>query len=69
MKQIVKSYVLGYFWIDFISTFPFDIVLNQFDFDSNGEQKLARFVRLPRLSKLTRLFRLLKIAKVAKFSP
>ena len=69
IKKIVKSYVLGYFWIDFIATFPFDMVLSQFDFESNGEQKLARFVRLPRLSRLTRLFRLLKVAKFAKFSP
>ncbi len=69
MKQIVKSYVCGYFWLDFIATFPFDVVLSEFNLETNMEQKLARFGRIPRLSRITKVFRLVKIAKVAKFSP
>jgi len=67
MKVIIKRYVIGYFWLDFLSTFPFDLILSEFNLESNGGEKLVRLSRLTDFSRLAKVFRLFKITKVAKY--
>lgn len=58
---ITKSYITGWFFIDFLAIVPFDIILNATQF--NSMVRIARFGRLYKLVKLTRLLRVLKIFK------
>jgi len=54
-KDIIYNYFTGWFIIDLISIFPFDLISNS----SNADyQKLVRLMRLPRLSRLTKIIRL-----------
>jgi hypothetical protein len=51
----------GWFLVDFLAIFPFDILFNQ---DNYGElARIARFGRMYKLIKMTRLLRILKIVK------
>ena len=60
-SQIAKMYLGGWFLVDFLAIFPFDILFNQ---DNYGElARIARFGRMYKLIKMTRLLRILKIVK------
>lgn len=54
-KQIVKSYLLGTFFLDLVSTIPFDIVANWF-MDADAET-----LQLTSMLKTMRVFRLSKL--------
>ena len=60
-KMIAKTYLYGWFTIDFLAIMPFDLILNATDFSSLV--RVARFGKLYKLVKLTRLLRILKIMK------
>lgn len=51
---IIKNYLTGWFPIDFIATFPFDILLDNID-GTSSYNKLFRLMRLPRLYRLARI--------------
>ena len=58
---IGKTYLSGWFIIDFLAIFPFDQLFNA---DNYGElARIARFGRMYKLIKMTRLLRILKIVK------
>ena len=59
LKEIATHYILGWFPIDFISVFPFQIFFG----DSTGVSKLVRLARLPRLIKLIDVQRFKNILK------
>lgn len=60
-KTLAKLYVTGWFPIDIMAIFPFDLILSSADF--NQLVRVARFGRLYKLIKLTRLLRILKVLK------
>jgi hypothetical protein len=45
--MIAENYIRGWFFIDFFSTFPFELMVSGFKFS-----KLLRLLRLPRLLRL-----------------
>eukprot|EP00746_Dinoflagellata_sp_MGD_P134041 gnl/MRDRNA2_/MRDRNA2_67846_c0_seq1.p1 gnl/MRDRNA2_/MRDRNA2_67846_c0~~gnl/MRDRNA2_/MRDRNA2_67846_c0_seq1.p1 ORF type:complete len:647 (-),score=109.89 gnl/MRDRNA2_/MRDRNA2_67846_c0_seq1:148-2088(-) len=56
--QIARRYVASWFILDFLSTFPFDVVL------SSMKTKGTTLMRLPRIVKMMRLVRLMRLARV-----
>jgi hypothetical protein len=62
-KVIAKDYLKGWFTIDVLSIFPFDVLAASQSSDYNQLLRLAKFSRLYKLVKLTKLLRLVKIIK------
>ena len=58
VKQIATSYFQGWFFIDFVSIFPFNVF-----FSTGVVTKLVRLCRLPRLIKLIDISRFSKLLK------
>lgn len=59
MKEIAKNYIFnGWFFIDIIAIFPFDLFIDQ--------GKIAKLLRLFRLPRLAKLFSMQKFKKVTK---
>jgi hypothetical protein len=63
-QSIASKYIEFWFWIDLLSTIPFDQVFSFFAFSSTGVTsiRLIRIARLARLLKLTRVVKLTKIS-------
>ena len=61
-KVIAKRYLTGWFAVDLLAIFPFDIILGQSD-DMNHLIRFARIGRLYKLVKLTKLLRIFKFLK------
>ena len=61
--MIAINYFWGWFWIDLISIFPFQIFLKSGAQDSAQTVKLARLFRMPRLGKLIDIDRIKKLMK------
>jgi voltage-gated potassium channel Kch len=62
-KEIIKNYLKLWFWIDIISTFPYEVCHRYFSIKSNS---LGSAPQLLRLSKFYRLLKLLRLAKLKK---
>lgn len=64
-KSIARNYITGWFFIDLISIFPFNIIWSGSGGggDVNGMAKITRIGRIGKLVRLTRLLRILKILK------
>lgn len=64
---IAKNYFKLWFWIDFFSSIPFQL-LEKFDSgeSSAGNEKALRLARLPRLYRLIRILRLVKMFRITK---
>jgi Ion transport protein len=60
-KLIVKEYVTGWFLPDFISVFPFELII-----DKGGVNKLARFMRIGKVYKIIRMLKMVRLIKIAK---
>jgi hypothetical protein len=58
IKMIAPHYLKGWFFVDFVSIFPFDVI-----FSTGVVTKLVRLARLPRLIKLIDISRFSKILK------
>ena len=56
-KIIAKVYVKGFFFIDFISSFPFDLIAPSI----GSANRLLRILKIPRLIKIVKLMKLIKI--------
>jgi uncharacterized protein YaiE (UPF0345 family) len=58
-REIARSYFKCWFWLDLVSTVPFDLLLLAIEGQSNSQNlssiKLIRVLRLARLSKLNRM--------------
>ena len=61
-KMIARNYLKGWFVIDVMSIFPFDIVLES----NSNANSLIRVARIGKMYKVIRLFRLIKILKLVK---
>jgi len=64
--KIAKHYLKGWFWIDLISSFPFQLVEKEILNGSTNNVKLTRIVRIPRIYRIVRVFRLLKLVKKSR---
>lgn len=60
-KEISKNYLKYWFWLDFMSTFPYDMVIS----DSNNS-KVSSAAQLLRILRFYRILRLLRLAKLKK---
>ena len=60
-KVVALDYLQGWFFIDFVSTIPFDLILMYSNVNS-----LARFSRLGKLYKLVRMLKMIRLLKIAK---
>ena len=63
-RDIAKTYLVSWFWIDVGSSIPFDIVEMTGSNDSKQSQmKLLRLMRLPRLFRIVKLIKIMRIMK------
>ena len=62
-KKIAKNYFQFWFTIDFLSIFPFDLILTE---DASDANSLIRVARIGKMYKIVRLFRLIKVLKMVK---
>ena len=63
-KEIIKNYMKSWFWIDLISTFPYDTLYNYLNIRSHSlssAPQLLRIIRFYRVLKLLRLARLKRL--------
>lgn len=60
-KMIARHYLRGWFTVDFVSTFPFDLVI-----DALFSSPRSNLLELGRLLKILRLIRLLKLMRLFK---
>lgn len=67
---IIKHYIKSWFFIDLISTFPYDWIINQSPYDkenySSSDKGYAKAPKLLRVIKLTKFFAIFKLIKLAK---
>ena len=59
--DIAKNYLKGWFFIDFFSAFPFDLISSR----SDG-QSVTRLSKLPRVYKVLKTFKILKMFRLMK---
>ncbi|OMJ81416.1 hypothetical protein SteCoe_18155 [Stentor coeruleus] len=63
-KAIVKNYIKFWFWIDLISTFPYDVVYNVIEIRSHSFSYAPQLLRVLKFYRLLRLIRLAKMKKI-----
>lgn len=71
MKMIAIRYLKGFFLLDLVATFPFDVVINETIDDSSGISgfhQASKLTRLPKLMKILRIMRLLKLLRVYRIN-
>ena len=62
LKSIAVNYLKFWFWMDILSIFPFEYIL-----DSGGNKLvLVRISRLPRLYRLVRIIRVFRTIKITR---
>ncbi|CAD8053481.1 unnamed protein product [Paramecium sonneborni] len=61
-EKIIKSYLSFWFWIDLISTFPYDIIIDE----SESLIQSAKLLRLFKFLKFIHILKLLRLAKLKK---
>jgi hypothetical protein len=60
-KNIFVDYIKSWFWIDIISVFPWEVILEGQESDL---PQLFKTLRLTRLTRLLRMFRLLRVVRI-----
>ncbi|CAD8139890.1 unnamed protein product [Paramecium pentaurelia] len=61
-ERIIKNYLSFWFWIDVISTFPYDIIIDE----SESLIQSAKLLRLFKFLKFIHILKLLRLAKLKK---
>ena len=67
-KKIAVNYLQGWFFLDFLACFPFNLILSGDESGVSGNSSILRLARLPRLYRLVRLLRMIKMLRVLKNS-
>eukprot|EP00929_Paragymnodinium_shiwhaense_P064368 TRINITY_DN32231_c0_g2_i1.p1 TRINITY_DN32231_c0_g2~~TRINITY_DN32231_c0_g2_i1.p1 ORF type:complete len:1458 (+),score=354.11 TRINITY_DN32231_c0_g2_i1:199-4572(+) len=62
--EIRLKYLKGWFWVDFLSTFPSDRVSGSVMSGAGGEARAMRLIRIVRLVRLLKLIRLLRMGRL-----
>jgi potassium voltage-gated channel Eag-related subfamily H protein 7 len=55
LRHISRNYLKGWFFLDFISIFPFTLISENLDNSNLGDLRIVRVLRLLRLAKLVRI--------------
>ena len=63
-KKIAINYIKGWFFLDVIATFPFQLIELYAHTGGTKYNKLLRLLRLPRLYRLVRLFKCVRLMKM-----
>lgn len=63
-KEISKNYLKYWFWLDLMSTFPYDMVIG--DSNDSGNDRVTTAAQLLRILRFYRILRLLRLAKLKK---
>lgn len=63
-KLIAKNYLLGWFFIDLVSTIPFDEIVAPFVHASKSALRSTKLIRTIRLVRLVKLMRILKFGRL-----
>ena len=63
-KVIAINYLKFWFWVDFLSSIPYDNVLDLVSNESYSSTQLIRTVKVLRLLKMTRLLKIAKLKMV-----
>ena len=69
-RKIMLTYLRGWFLVDLIASFPFNLIENQIDSGTNSGNynNILRLLRLPRLYRLLKIARLIKLINFVKRS-
>lgn len=67
--DIAKNYLRSWFWIDLISSFPYDHIIEAFANDDSAESlqaktQILKMIRFLRFVKIIRLIRAIKLKKL-----
>jgi CRP-like cAMP-binding protein len=62
--MIAKKYLELWFWIDFMSTIPFDTIIELYTGNSSDGLQTLRLIRILRLSRMLKLLRVMKLSRV-----
>jgi hypothetical protein len=68
-REIRRKYLRGWFLLDIISTFPFDVAVSTFTdifYDANYEKDFRQSTMIFRYLRLTKLFQLLRLLRVSR---
>jgi hypothetical protein len=68
LNMIAIAYIKSYFFVDLLSTFPFDLVIETDSGRSHKENKLLRLARIPRLYRILKMFKLVRMIKLLKYN-
>lgn len=63
-KEISKNYIKYWFWLDLMSTFPYDVIIG--DQTTGNQKSVTSAAQLLRILKFYRILRLLRLAKLKK---
>lgn len=65
-RKIAKNYITGWFFLDFFTSLPLQVLEKLANVKDVSDAKALRLARLPRLYRLLRIFRLFKLLRVLK---
>ena len=62
-RKIIKNYLMGWFWIDVIASFPYNLFLNSegSDDSQSGHSSVVKIMKMLRFLKLLRILRVVKL--------
>ena len=65
--KIACHYLKGWFWIDLIAIFPFQLVIPRqyYNADDGGSGGFG-FIRLSKVNRMTKFFKMMKLARYIK---
>ena len=66
LKKIAFNYVTGFFFIDFVSSFPFGLVMSLAGDSTQKGKNMSKSNSILKLARLQRLYRLLRIIRIIK---
>lgn len=66
-KEIIKSYIKGWFFIDITASFPFNIIELAVSSSTQTSKSLLRVIKVPRIYRLLRISKLFKVASQPRY--
>jgi hyperpolarization activated cyclic nucleotide-gated potassium channel 2 len=63
LRQIATSYFKGWFFLDAVSTFPWELIVGS-DSDSTSLPQVLKVLKLSKLFRLLRIFRIMRVVRI-----